>query len=163
MDAISGALTTAGGAISGALSAVSGVISPIGNVVQGTARTTVAFIAGSPVPVVYARFFGDTSIYVFLREWLPLGLSTILPILCLLFVLVGACGKSQPRPVGHRIVRRVGLIVQADVRMVQRVRSKKKTTPKDVESGRKVSPAKGKAEERAIKQKAAGGKGGRFY
>ena len=141
-------------------------------VVSGAVDTASTAVATSPF---YVAAFGPTSLATLLLDWVPLAATVIAPILCLFFVLIGL-GSNQPKQtVGTRMVKRVGIAIRADVRIIKEMSSKKliaatskTTTPKDVESGKKVSPVKGKAEEAAIKNKAKaaekpGGKGGRFY
>eukprot|EP00325_Prymnesiales_sp_UTEX-LB-985_P026633 CAMPEP_0174716046 /NCGR_PEP_ID=MMETSP1094-20130205/22753_1 /TAXON_ID=156173 /ORGANISM="Chrysochromulina brevifilum, Strain UTEX LB 985" /LENGTH=136 /DNA_ID=CAMNT_0015915719 /DNA_START=101 /DNA_END=511 /DNA_ORIENTATION=- len=101
-------------------------------------------VAASPVAPVYAGFFGDTTFSVFILDWLPLFLAAIAPLLCLIFVAVGTCGKKGGN-VGKRVVRRIGLAIRADLRIVHAAAStmEKGKTLKSVE--------KGKAEEAKIK------------
>ena len=126
-------------------------------------------VAASPVPGYYAAYFGDTPFQTFVIDWLPLFSSVIFPVICLLFVAVGLCGKKEPNAkVGQRILRRINIAIRADVRMMKGSSKnvfKGPTSLKDVETGKKTSPVKGKAEEAAIKKAAAskGGAGGRFY
>lgn len=134
--------------------------------------TITATVVDTPVGAVYTELFGEAPFSEFMLDWVPLGLTVILPVLCLLFFAVGICGKNEPeKPTGNRVVRRVGLAIKADVRMIKTMANSKKykgpTSLKDVETGKKLSPVKGKSEEAAIKKKAVeqkpGGKGGRFY
>ena len=134
--------------------------------------TMVASVSGKVVTSdMYTTYFGDTSFKTFMFDWVPLFSSVIFPVLCLVFVGVGLCVKTESKKrMGERIMRRINIAVRADVRMLRGSSKnvfKGPTSLKDVEKGKKTSPVKGKAEEAAIKQKAAGGasggKGGRFY
>ena len=130
--------------------------------VSGMYAQASAAVLASPLAPLYTAYLGDTSFSSFMIDWVPLALSFVLPVLCLVFVVVNICPKPQHKPVGERVVRRITLAIRADVRMIKAMTNTKvvkgKTTPKDVESGKKVSPVKGKQEEAAIKKKAAGKK-----
>jgi len=138
------------------------VLGKVGDVYASAATA----VQASPIPTYYSAVFGEVPLKEFIIGWLPLILSVVMPTLCLLFVSVGLCKKGDSKPVGHRVVQRITIAIRADVRMIKGMSMKRMMSgPKDVESGKKVSPVKGKAEEAAIKKKAAekGGKGGRFY
>lgn len=133
--------------------AVGGVTSTVGAGVD----SAVAFYNGLPIaePLAgyYTQFLGDTSTAVFITEIVPILYVTVLPIISLFFAVCGCC-KGKKGNVGQRILRRVG-------HATGRVLSLQKMT-----RGGKISPSKspaankgkaaGKAEEAAIKARAAG-------
>lgn len=123
------------------------------------------YVTASPVATYYATYSGGMPLGHFMLEWAPLLATIIFPVLCLVFAGIGLCAKKQTAPTGHRIVKRVGLAVRADVRMM---RGKSYKGPTSLMEKGRSPPNKGKAagdaEAAAIKKGASkGGKGGRFY
>lgn len=121
-----------------------------------------AKLALSPVGLFYMKVTGGTPFSVFLLDWAPLLAVVVLPVLCVLVALIGVRCTPATTSLGHRVARRVGIVVRADVRMYK---SASKTNLSD---GGKGSPIKNKNKdlktEEAIKKKAEkGGRGGRFY
>jgi len=143
-----------------------------------------------------ADFFGDVTLKMLLWDWFPLTLCIIAPLLCIPFVLLGICGSSTSDvKFGARTaLRKISLAARADVRMgiaskhtaLLRAAGFKHGGPsfmqptanaveaglayqnvrKGVQGGKSPDQAMSKAEELAIKGKAAsGGKTGakRFY
>ena len=132
--------------------------------VKTTYGTVEDYVSASPVASYYATYTGGQPFGHFMLHWAPLLATIVFPILCLIFAGIGLCAKKQSAKTGTRIVKRVGLAVRADVRMMRGKAYKGPTSL--MEKGR--SPPKGKAagdaEAAAIKKAAAkGGKGGRFY
>jgi len=144
-------------------------------------------LAGPVAPI-----FGDTTLQSFLIDWMPLLLVVVLPVLCLPFVALGICGglEGDMKFGARTALRKVSIAARAEVRMGiagrQAALLKKagfktggpsfmRPTSSAVQAGLEKnrvtggkSPDKGKdrAEELAIKGKAAaGGKTGakRFY
>lgn len=113
----------------------------------------------------YSTIFGDVSTGEFLKEWLPILYVTTMPVICLLLIICCSGGGTKKK-MGQRILRRVGIAAQADMRMLAMSASSPtakgkapakgkpySSVPADVESGK--SPIKNKAadvqQEKAIK------------
>ena len=147
-------------------------------------------LAGPVAPIL-----GDTTLQSFLIDWMPLLLIVVLPILCLPFVALGICGGlEQEMKFGARTaLRKVSIAARAEVRMGLAAGASRhaailkkagfktggpsfmKPTSSAVQAGlqknavtggKSPDKSKDRAEELAIKGKAAaGGKTGakRFY
>jgi hypothetical protein len=117
------------------------------------------------IPELYTKYAGDTPTSEFWIEWFPLLATAIFPILAVIVSLL-LCARKKPSTIGQRAIKRAFLGSQATMRMVRTAsggKYKGVTNLSAMEGGAKGA-AKGKAEEDAIKAKAAtGGRGGRFY
>jgi hypothetical protein len=136
--------------------------------ISSTYDSAVSAVHATPAEELYTSVFGDTPFSTFMTEWFPLSLTVILPVLCILISLICLPFEKKSLPRGIRVMKKIGMTIRADVRWVKSMsESKMRKIPKDLK-GTKISPVKGKAEEEAIKKRAAeaskpGGKGGRFY
>ena len=127
----------------------------------------------APLTELYATAFGGQS-YTYILEWAVLALVAVAPVICLPFVALNCCGKSDEAgkmAFGERTVLRKALIaVRADMRMGIAIKRKsyaaQKLAQADLERASRFSTKSGKellqdaeraknlAEEQFIRQQA---------
>ena len=93
------------------MDAVQDVLADVSSTVTGVTDQVVAAYQASPIaePLAgyYTKFLGDTSTTVFVIEIVPILYVTVLPLISMLFAMIGCC-KGKKASVGKRILRRVG-------------------------------------------------------
>ena len=128
------------------VSTAAGVVGTGADALYGAAASAVAAV---PVPesvsTVYATVAGDMPIADFATTWLPILYVSVMPILCCVFGLCGACAGPK-KVAGNRIMRRINIAVSAHNRLLTVSPPKKYkgvTSLSDAEKGK--SPIKNKA------------------
>ena len=90
---------------------------------------------------------GDTGLEEFLKEWVPLLLTVVAPLIALPFVALGICGggadtqEAVPKKSGARLVlRRLIMTVRADIRAGREVKHTKLLEMAGFKNAKKLPP-----------------------